>query len=584
MKKSVISVIAIMVAASLFATDEVYNLRDYIISEGYSIATFIDGGEADVEYHKDYGPLNAFDGFCEIEGEASEEAVSEAIKIRWLGETDDGTYLKFMLPHGWTCDIDSFKMWNVVGKADWEISNRAPTGWQFFGITEDGVEISLSDVVYDGTLRNVANKSLLVNITPMPENAGKRFIGFKWIPRPTDTTFDWDVGLMELEIFVKNIVKPVNLRDYITGQGYNITNFVYGGVSSSLASEYNVDRQYADDYGPVNAFDGICITNKSSLRWLGEIRYKTFLELRLPAGYSCDIHSYRMWRLSIGAGDKTDNWNVTERSPKAWMFYGLTKDGEELLLSEVADTNAVHQVENFAVNVELPPEMSGKEFVGFKWIPTNSVAYLDRQNYEYAVGLMEFEIFANKVSSPKERDVHNLREYEFGAGESAVFSGVKSASELGYGFEHAFDGIRMNADITLRYLGSISGDTYLEARLPAGWTCGIDSYTMWRLCSSDKLYIQRAPTAWEFYGLERGGSEVLLSKESGTNVLQNTDSFTVDVPQSQEIQNKRFIGFRWVPKDSLRVKQDTWEVGLMEFEILVKDIQETPKGTVIIVR
>ncbi len=561
MKNLFCACLTAVIAGSVSAQSEVSNLRGYFDDLGFDISTLVDGGTAGKEYNATYGVANAFDGVCEG-GSAN----------RWLGEINAGAYLKFSLPEGYSCKVDSYKLWQAQSAASATVDeHRVPFDWEFIGITVDGTEYVLSSVIDNKELSG--NLSLSVSISPADE---RRYVAFKWVPSKsytmtTQSPYTWSVGLSELEIFVKDISNSLkgatwNLRNFLIAEGFDVGTFIDGGSSSTK-------------YPVGNTFDGIY--EGEGVRWLGEIKDKTYLRVMLPAGYSCDVGSYKMWRLNAG-------YNIEERTPTQWELFGITKHGEEVSISTGSiGIDEFMGKDHVIVPVE-PAEAGAREFIGFKWAPLASPGN-SIENLEYTVGLMEFEIFVKNISAPSVTGVYNLLDCRFDDGLEVTVNGGTAGTHYHASFSYlnAFDRVCVLNDTNKRWLGSIGNGTFLEYRLPQGYSCEIDSYAMWRLCSNDSLYTSRAPTKWTLYGITSGGGLVPVSSTGQTENkwLQQFSRLMIEVP-SAETQGRRFTGFKWVPEYSKRceAQDEVWNVGLMEFEVFVKNVSLIPRGTAILVR
>ncbi len=509
-----------------------------------------------------------------------------------------------MLPAGYSCQLDSYKVWRLLSTME-DCAKRTPTKWQMFGITKCGDEVLLSDYTTGVTYDEFLTKDYW-DCTTTTDATAQSFVGFKWVPTECSGfgTSDYDaywctVGLMELEIFVKNIQTSHesgvwNVRDFLAQKGFVLSEYVELGVEGGTSVG---TAQSAKSAPTRNAFDGVCVETNKTQRWLGEIDNKTFLKVMLPGGYSCGIDSYRMWRINTRADTSTRD-DTKDRAPTAWLFYGITADGEEIELSSVAETNRLQETGFIAVDVVDPPV--DQRFVGFMFVPTNAVsltvqADASGKKYNYTVGLAEFEIIVKDISS-MDSGIYNLVDYPFGGDRQVELAGGTAGTEYpssGFDFTFASDGLCTVNDTAKRWLGSIQNNTYLEYRLPDGYSCEIDSYMMWRNCSSDSLYLDRAPDKWTLYGITKkdGEREVISSTgDTADTRLQDSSMLKVDV-KPEETNGKRYVGFKWVPEDSARCrynatvassKKDSWTVGLMEFQIFVKNV--TTPGFRVIVR
>ncbi len=149
-----------------------------------------------------------------------------------------------------------------------------------------------------------------------------------------------------------------NLREYLLLSGFDVVSLVDGGITITEGdndAQITAGSQYAADFGPEKAFDGVCTSSDASDRWLGEISTGTYLELALPKGYSCDLSSYRLWRLNTGG-------YPTERTATQWRMFGITENGEEVLLSECAEESSELTASN-SWTVTVDPAAEPRSFV-----------------------------------------------------------------------------------------------------------------------------------------------------------------------------------------------------------------------------
>ncbi len=286
---------AITVFGGAFAEGTVCNLTDFLNADGPGpVYDYVEGGSASPQYLRTYGPDRAFDGVTS----------SSDQQLRWLGSIVNDTYLKIGLPSGHTCSAAAYRIHKLT--SGHPLAERHPTAWRFYGITAANEEVLLDEWTGIAAAR-------LDEAFPVTAPVGK-FVAFKWVP--TDSAVrgkeTWDVGLMEFEISITNLTR--NIRDLLGEKGYDVQTYV-GGMAS------------ADTLPAKNAFNGVTAGSDIAQRWLGSIAGGTYLQLILPDGCSCEIDSYTLWPLTTGN-------DAAARFPTAWRFYGLTANGDEMLLSE----------------------------------------------------------------------------------------------------------------------------------------------------------------------------------------------------------------------------------------------------------
>ncbi len=147
----------------------------------------------------------------------------------------------------------------------------------------------------------------------------------------------------------------------------------------------------------------------------------------------------------------------------------------------------------------------------------------------------------------------------------------------------AFDGIKDGTDDSKRWLGKInttdeSKSACIQIDLPNEIPyCVPVSYKIWRLSTALDI-LNRAPTAWNLYGVTTEGERKLISQvTSGISWSETTDG----VGEAHEVssldiqEGDKFVSLIWIPRASRFTDNNSsaeWNVGIMELEITIQDI------------
>ncbi len=194
MKKLLLFVCVSLGVTCVFA--EPISLHTLITEAGYTASDWVSGGTADKHYPSTLPPKNAFDG----------NGTSTDTNKRWLGEMEDdiekSTYLAVRIPDEMSAlKISSYKIWRIPNGSG-HARERAPTEWNFYGVTEDGetnelhIVTSVDGISWTDTLTTMTFETL--------KNATTAYREFVWYPRKSKSDYTWDVGVMEFEIFVED--------------------------------------------------------------------------------------------------------------------------------------------------------------------------------------------------------------------------------------------------------------------------------------------------------------------------------------------------------------------------------------------
>ncbi len=199
---------AVLLPCAAFSESSLY---EKIKNAGITPATCISGGSAGVEYHGDYGPGKAFDGITESNNDTE----------RYLGKISKGAHLHVKVPNVVASSVKpvKYRVWRL--STSWSVIGRAPIAWNFYGITPDGKTNLISTVTLDDSNAWDAGKGVdndgngtgtgeFREFSDFDFTKGDQFTGFVWKPTASNFTKegkydDWDVGLMELEIFIEDI-------------------------------------------------------------------------------------------------------------------------------------------------------------------------------------------------------------------------------------------------------------------------------------------------------------------------------------------------------------------------------------------
>ncbi len=149
--------------------------------------------------------------------------------------------------------VASYKLWRLYADSSLS-SDRTPSEWEFYGVTAAGETNQLHKVTSaDGVSWPTTEASL--ELFPS-DHADVGYVEFIWIPKKTPCSSgseSWDVGLMELEIFVEPLAIPETARTvtFVDKDGNIIdTDVVEGGEAGAVAPEppaYDGYRFYAWD-------------------------------------------------------------------------------------------------------------------------------------------------------------------------------------------------------------------------------------------------------------------------------------------------------------------------------------------------
>ena len=231
MKKLFSLLVALTLSVAVQATET--NLVFFLAKEmgktpeevGLSCAS---GGDANVQYHGQYTPPNAFDGVGE----------STDTMERWLGNMASAhTFLQFDIPP----DLTEQYVFPLVSYEIWDSNAwtgdylRGPVEWVLEGKTEKGewIEIDRRNEVSWVDLPNKANEHKVFSV---PVEKRGAYCAFRFTPLRSNTGGQWDVGLMELTLNV-NVLK----RDVLVVR----SNLLEVDCFDPKAGEWMLD-----DFGP----------------------------------------------------------------------------------------------------------------------------------------------------------------------------------------------------------------------------------------------------------------------------------------------------------------------------------------------
>ena len=454
MKKPLTTICAAMIGFAATVNAEEINLRDWLTFNGVTVADCVSG----VDYHATYGPEKIFDGVTNstdtatrwLGGENSVSTASVTIEIpeSVLSAANTKLFLK------------RIRLWRNLDSSGVQ---RAPTTWVFSGSNNgtDWVELQRQSAAVTW---NDSTKSVEV---ALPDNVEQyRFLKFQ--PLTTTSSYTWKVGLHEIEYFVEEKGKGVNLREWLTKKGATVSDCVSG-------------EGHHSSYGPANLFDGVKVVATESTakanRWLAnEPKGGTPTASATIAApdslFGNDLgglvlRRYRLYRYS----DLSDGL-ATDRAPVKWVIYG-SNDGTTW---EVVDNHTKPVIwQNPGIRdidyVECEVPMSGcKAYRQFKFSSTHSLAENSNPQeigYTWQHGAMELEYFVEEAAP-----VVNLRDWLSEKGATATVTGTEYHPS--YTPERLFDGLGMNGaqnDSAYRWLAGLTstdGVSVTIGRLESG--------------------------------------------------------------------------------------------------------------------
>ncbi len=348
---------ALVVVASRACAESV-SLHTMITEAGYAASECISG----VAFHASFTPDKAFNG----------DTTTAKDDYRWLGCIKKGTYLAVRLPADLNAvKVTSYKLWRLYASSTLS-SVRTPSEWEFYGVTAAGETNQLHKVTSaDGVSWPTTEPSSL-ELFPS-DHADVGYVEFIWVPKKTPSsasTESWDVGLMELEIFVEPLAIPETDRivTFVDKDGNVIdTVVVEGGEAGAVAPEppaYDGYKFYAWDKDFSNVREDMTVT--ALYHRLYTVTFVNPDETVLKTETVEETHDatapdmtdrkyndapFKEWNVDFSnvAGDLT----VTAVYYDMHTVTFVNPDGEVLKTESVADTFAA-----------MAPDMTGKTYEG----------------------------------------------------------------------------------------------------------------------------------------------------------------------------------------------------------------------------
>lgn len=560
--KKLMMVIAAAVAAVSGMADEI-NLRDWLTINGVAATNCVIG----VDYHADYGPKKLFDGVTNstdtsarwLGGESSVSNASVTIEIPESAFLY--TNVKLVLKR--------IRLWRNLDSSGVQ---RAPTTWAIFGSKNgtDWTELQRQSaaVTWDNNTKSFE--------VALPDNVEHyRYIKFQ--PLTTTTTYVWKVGLQEIEYFVEEIGKGVNLREWLTNKGVAVADCVSGGAHHA-------------SYGPEKLFNGVntVYTTKATAqadRWLADEPTTgdptAFVTIAAPDSlFGGDVDGlvlcrYRIYRYSL----LSDDYAIW-RAPARWIIYG-SNDGEtwEIVDNHSEAANWMEPGIRYLDYVEYEVPASGrKAYRQFKFKPTKSRYEWDppqAKGVDWRYGAMELEYFVEEAAP-----VVNLRDWLTTKGATATVTGT--AYNSSYGPERLFDGSGMNGDQNASAYRWLAGQKSIDdvsvtievpqSALSAGKKgLALRGVRLWRNVTSDATTAKkRGPKTWVVYGSNNGTDwmEIYRHDSAVEWNAKNLLDYAETIPVPDTAAACRYFKFRPLTSDY----EWDWKVGLQELEYFVSEV------------
>ncbi len=589
------------------------------------------------QYPNGYQPYRAFDGVADGNQ-----------YTRWLGQiradsldvenfnVGESAFLSFGMPDVFSkgCRILGYRLHRLYTGSGSE-SYRLPLAWELWGVTEGGITGRISKVEYaqssDLWDMSVTRESHKVNVPDNPTN----YVRFVWVPTKTSNTQNdlaWNVGLMELEIYVEDPsdgMPGFSLAEYMRMNDIAVTDHVLGGTENE---QYLVND--TTNGVPVNAFDGSFRSTSEykvevSPYWVGSTAKGVYLQIDVPeSAYPdgiCPV-GYRVSRLATGE-------ERIALAPTAWKFYGVTKSNETNLLNEVtSERTLTWGAYGGAATADNPQRYASTEidntnqtkYVSFIWKPSASAVTGLR---EWDVAVSEFEVFVDDTAYPESVSLRRLMvDNDLNVGDY-----VKSVNHLTTSYwagnvqiwksltgVYAFDGLTSMDKEGLtpeneigdyaRWTATTNKSSVAiavpEALYPRG--ARLNYYRVHRQ-SCGYNYNERAPLAWEVLGVQRGGKTTNVvsavtvdagvewktlqggasdydngdNRKCGKTSLSDPGYCTVTNLESVAAET-RYVEFIFRPLKTGYDESNNF--GLMELEYFVDPSQFDYTGTLLIVR
>ena len=580
MKKLLTAIGAALGFATMLNAAEI-NLCEWLTGKGLTaadIAACVSGdGDAKEAGEGDYGVDKLFDG--------NGTGKSFNNSYRWLAGKNglSGVHATIKIPES---AIDAAKKELVLKRfCLWTTSDhsRDPKRWIVSG-SNDGVGWTvLHNQSTDATWDNAYSYEVVLagNTEPF------RYIKFE--PKGSSCTYDWKVGLQEIEYFVEEMSqkpgrKPgVNLRNWLLAKGAVVADCVSGEGHASAA------------YGPTILFDGTnSVSNAADARnnrWLAQKNAGDSANVTIAAPDSLFenadglvLRRYRIYRYSELDATNSDS---LRRAPATWKILGWNDAKEDW---DVIDDHTSEPTDWYVPGVtgakkylEFDVPASGlMPCRRFRFQPDKSFieTYNADNNLVWRLGAMELEYFVDEAQAV------NLRTYLEAKGAEAVVTGTGAAE--GFGAEKLFNGVVAKQGTSERWLAGYedcaAASATIEIPVSAlpdgkkGKGLAVKKIRLWRNNNNynTKDGVSRAPKTWVFYGSDTGldGDWTEIHRQS--EPVEWTDSmWSFDVPLPDNDKTCRYIKFQPLSSNYGAY----WKAGLQELEYFVAEV---PLDTVVV--
>lgn len=554
------------------------NLRNWLADNGFDVASCVSGAG----HFSSYGPEKLFDGVKVVSSQA------DAQSSRWLADEAKESfagYAEISVPDSLFASstdgvvLRRMRVWRYSSQSDTLAVNRAPATWRIYGATGDGEW----KVLAEKDSRVEWSDDMAYFDFDIPASALRACRRFKFVPtashasatNPGGIAYTWQIGAMELELFVEVSTASFNLRDLVADAGVTVADCATG--TDFLAS-----------YPVSNLFDGLGMdgVQNTSIRWLaGQGSAATAsATFRIPDeitdGGKADyvLKGYRLWKNVNGTtGDN--------RAPTTWVVSGSVDGQFWTELHSVSNSAVTWASDELSKQFEIPANTTPVRYLKFQ--PLSSAS-----TYEWRVGLHELEYFVETNTLVNIRD--RMAEVGFTATDYAT---GEDAHAL-YPAAHLFDGLGMDGvrNDPIRWL---AGENSLDGvsatlRMPgsvrpektAGYA--IRKVRLWRNigASGDGMALLRAPKTYVLEGSNDGATwtEILRRNQPFVWVADDPPLFLDNfAPDNETVWRK--VRFRPLSTGITAGNYDfTWKVGLNEIELFGVAIPGDETPFVLIVR
>ena len=537
------------------------NLRNWLADNGVDVASCVSGEG----HHSSYGPARLFDGVKVVSSQADAQA------NRWLADEAKGSfagYAEISIPDSLFALSDDgvvlrrMRLWRYSSQSDTMAVNRAPAMWTIYGATDDGEW----EVLAEKDSRVEWTSDMAYFDFDIPASALRACRRFRFLPtashasatNPNGISYTWQIGAMELELFVEVSTASSNLRDIVANAGMTVADCVTGTDTHS-------------SYPVANLFDGLGMdgVQNTAIRWLaGQNSAATAsATFRIPDeitdGGKTDyvLKGYRLWKNVNGTtGDA--------RAPTTWVVSGSVDGQFWAELHSVSNAAVAWASDELSKQFELPTNATPVRYLKFQPLSSNST-------YEWRVGLHELEYLVEATS------LVNIRDRMAEVGLDATRYATGTGAHTSYPAAHLFDGQGMDGvrndqirwlagensldgvDATLRIPGSVRPEN------SAGYA--IRKVRLWHNVGADGdgTPLLRAPKTYVLEGSNDGATwtEILRRDNSFVWVTDNPPLFLDDFAPENETVWKQ-VRFRPLSTGiTVGNYGYSWKVGLNEIEL-----------------